>query len=1014
MLSPDYNARLWNNGARLVLITFAIAAAFFIKDLKNVSISSGDSSLWLPEGTRDSKILQNFTHKFGVEDMLLVSWEGCRFDDPKLQALANHLTEKDKALAEAEGRPGFFKVVITYEDTRDQIWPGALSESEVDQKVHEQLKGFLIGSDLETGVIVFEGTAYCAAHREEAFEFVDRHTTAFLGSDIEPKYAGPLFLSVCASKETRRTLVIVTPIVAMVSLIVALVLLRNLVMALLSFIVSGMAALMSMAAIHYGGKDLGDMLAVVPSLAQLLAMSNAVHFINYYSEDWLRHKDETRAWRYSLNVGLLPTLAAALTTIVGFAALSTSNLGVAVDFALYGSIGVFCAALTVILVVPSVLILFRPKVKEPLPFEKHFIEFLMLLSNRYRRHVAIGMTVFLIVCGTGLSRLQSDVRLETFFPEKSEFRQHYDWFLNHFGSPQVSEVIVSFPEGMREVRAVERFELIQDLTREIAALDDEYAVFSASIFAAGAPDLIVDGKPAPNFPNEFIYTKVLGELRKSDWIKVDNNREYWRISVRHPPSANPKDSKFFSHIKPLLERAEARLDPRPEITLTGAYKLFSDAQDGLLTQLLRTFLYAFVIITPIIIIFLRCFNLGLIAILGNLFPLVVFFGLMGWAGQRIDIATMMIAAVAFGIAVDDTVHFLTWLGRGFNREHELGKSIRFAFENSAGAILQTTLIISIGMMAFLLSNFKPSVRFATFSSTVLLIALIGDLIFLPALIRCLNLKSMPFQIKLSMNPVATFGRYLIGITTYLADLGKFAVTSFYTLSTSKPRIKLCCEQAVSIGLQSQLLIIVTGIFTGAVFAAQMYFAFSGYGLGTTVGAVVSITVCRELAPVLTGLMISGRVGTAMVAQIGGMKSSQQVDALKCMGVDPVEYLVVPRLTGMLISSPILNVIAMGCGIISSQYIAVYLFKVPSEWYSYQTWINTNIPDMIIGITKGVFFGVIVVLVACHQGLRTPGGTDGIGKAIKSSVVATALIVVIMNLFLSLALNLFFPLHLKNY
>ncbi|MDF1816012.1 MAG: ABC transporter permease, partial [Verrucomicrobiales bacterium] len=717
--------------------------------------------------------------------------------------------------------------------------------------------------------------------------------------------------------------------------------------------------------------------------------------------------------RYAIQVGWLPTLAASLTTIIGFIALNSSNLGVANDFALYGSIGVCCSAGSVLLIVPSVLILFRPAVKQPLRFEARFISLLILLSGKYGKKIAIGMSLFLVFCGFGINRLESDVRLESFFPEDSEFGENNSWFAERFASPQVSEIVVTFPESIREIRAMDRFDFVKNLSEEIEGLDAEASVFSAGALAVGIPKVDQNGKPIAGVPAEIIYGEILKKLRETNWIKVEDEREYWRISVRHPASASPENSTFLSNVRLLLTRAQRQLDPQPSVTLTGAYELFANAQDGLLRQLLRSFLFAFVIVTPVIIIFLRCFNLGLIAILGNLFPLVVFFGAMGWLGQRIDIATMMIAAVAFGIAVDDTVHFLTWLGRGFKRKYDTENSVRFAFENSAGAILQTTLIISCGLMAFLLCNFKPSERFATYSSVVLLIALVGDLVFLPALIRSLNLKQLPRQIEPSLEPVVLFGRGLIWLGRYFCSLGKLMSGTFFAMISSPPRIKLWLEQAVSIGLQSQLLIVVTGAFTGAVFAAQMYFAFSGYGLGTTVGAVVSISVCRELAPVLTALMISGRVGTAMTAQIGAMKSTQQIDALRCMGVNPVEYLVVPRFAGMLLTAPILNVMAMGCGILASHVIAVSLFRIPSGWYGYQTWLNTNLPDLAIGMIKGLFFGTVVVFVACHQGLKTEGGTDGIGKAIKSSVVATALIVVIMNLFLSLGLNLIFPLELRN-
>ncbi|MEO0445056.1 MAG: MMPL family transporter, partial [Verrucomicrobiota bacterium] len=132
---------------------------------------------------------------------------------------------------------------------------------------------------------------------------------------------------------------------------------------------------------------------------------------------------------------------------------------------------------------------------------------------------------------------------------------------------------------------------------------------------------------------------------------------------------------------------------------------------------------------------LRSVRLGAVAMLGNLFPIVVFFGFLSLIGESIDIATMMIAAVAFGIAVDDTVHFLTWLQRGLARKEGVEEAVRFAYQRSAGAILQTTLIISLGMLAFCLSDFQPAQRFALFSAAVLVLAMWGDLLWLPALLQ---------------------------------------------------------------------------------------------------------------------------------------------------------------------------------------------------------------------------------------------------------------------------------------
>lgn len=263
-------------------------------------------------------------------------------------------------------------------------------------------------------------------------------------------------------------------------------------------------------------------------------------------------------------------------------------------------------------------------------------------------------------------------------------------------------------------------------------------------------------------------------------------------------------------------------------------------------------------------------------------------------------------------------------------------------------------------------------------------------------------------------PIVLLGRFLIGIITHIGSLAKLAGTTIFFIGVSKPRPKLVIEQIFSIGFTSQILVIITGTFTGAVMAAQMYFAFKGYGLGTTVGAMVSITVCRELAPVLAALMISGRAGTVITAQIANMKTNQQIDALHCMGVNPIEYLVAPRLIAMLVSAPILTAIATACGLLASHFMAACVFQIPAEWYRYHAWVNTDISDFFVGSVKSIFFGAVIVFVACNLGLKSDRGSDGVGRAIKNSVVLASIWIVVTNLFLSLALNYFFPLELQAF
>lgn len=253
------------------------------------------------------------------------------------------------------------------------------------------------------------------------------------------------------------------------------------------------------------------------------------------------------------------------------------------------------------------------------------------------------------------------------------------------------------------------------------------------------------------------------------------------------------------------------------------------------------------------------------------------------------------------------------------------------------------------------------------------------------------------------------GRIAIHFLEYLGQLaGLFRETSLAFFIGVK-RIGLVGRQIVSIGFGSQLVVIVTGAFTGAVFAAQTYFKFSEYGLESAVGPVVSIAMCRELGPVLTGLMVAGRVGASMAAEIGTMKVTEQVDALRAIGVHPTDYLVLPRAVGMLFSMPLLVAEATGFGIAASYLITVYGFNVPFTWYDMQIRAFTDLTDISIGMIKGIVFGTLIVLVSCHQGLTARNGAVGVGKGTTSAVVISSLAILISNFFLSILLNYFFPL-----
>jgi phospholipid/cholesterol/gamma-HCH transport system permease protein len=254
----------------------------------------------------------------------------------------------------------------------------------------------------------------------------------------------------------------------------------------------------------------------------------------------------------------------------------------------------------------------------------------------------------------------------------------------------------------------------------------------------------------------------------------------------------------------------------------------------------------------------------------------------------------------------------------------------------------------------------------------------------------------------------SLGAIVLSLFTYLGELVMLAGDTFRSAFTHKLRWKLFLRQMVDIGLLSQLVVIITGVFTGAVFAAQTFFQFNKLGIGSGVGAVVSVAICRELGPVLTGLMVTGRVGAAMSAEIGTMKVTEQIDALRALAVHPVDYLVVPRMLAMIISMPLLVAEAIGFGIIAGYFVAIFLLDVNGTYYVANMVRWTQMRDIIMGLTKAFCFAILIVFISCHKGLTTREGAVGVGKATTEAVVDSSLAILISNFFLTMFLNIIFP------
>jgi phospholipid/cholesterol/gamma-HCH transport system permease protein len=204
------------------------------------------------------------------------------------------------------------------------------------------------------------------------------------------------------------------------------------------------------------------------------------------------------------------------------------------------------------------------------------------------------------------------------------------------------------------------------------------------------------------------------------------------------------------------------------------------------------------------------------------------------------------------------------------------------------------------------------------------------------------------------------------------------------------------KQMEFIGVKSLGIVIVTGGFTGMVLALQTYYAFRAFSSEGLVGATVALSMTRELGPVLTALMVTGRAGSAIAAELGTMRVTEQIDALTVMAVNPIKYLVVPRVLAGLLMLPLLTVIADFMGIVGGYFVAIKLLGISEGNFVNRMIKYVDLEDIYNGLAKAACFGVILAVISCYKGFYAKGGAEGVGRATTETVVMSSITILIAD------------------
>jgi phospholipid/cholesterol/gamma-HCH transport system permease protein len=254
------------------------------------------------------------------------------------------------------------------------------------------------------------------------------------------------------------------------------------------------------------------------------------------------------------------------------------------------------------------------------------------------------------------------------------------------------------------------------------------------------------------------------------------------------------------------------------------------------------------------------------------------------------------------------------------------------------------------------------------------------------------------------SPFTVLGGIANSVVGDLGDFSLFSGRMFAWMIRRRLRRGSLVPVLHSVGVRSVPVVAITGTFIGMVLAVQSYSQFHQLGLDTQLGSIINLSIVRELGPVLAATMLAGRVGSAMSAELATMRVTEQIDALACLGVNPVHYLVVPRFLACVLLIPLLTIMANFMGVMGAALVCTKIYHVEAYHYWRHAQSYVGMWDLTTGLIKPMFFGAAIALISCHRGFNSRAGAEGVGRAATEAFVASFIAILGLDLMLAMFLN----------
>lgn len=702
--------------------------AFIAVGLMRAETNIEDFFPWLPDDTPARNNYIDFIQRFGADDVLILSWDGCRLGDPRVAELQRVL------LAEASA---VVRDVTTAEGLLTELTapPQSLPRAEVLRRV----TNILVGPDGESTCLFVHLTSAGMRDRRGTVERIVRlagEAIQLVPDDL--RLGGHPYVGYYSAEQTRTSIIwLSVPVAALATLLAWICLrLRRLMLVVLSC--GGLAALTSLAMVPWAGYRVNGLLSALPSLVFVITTSGVIHVVNYsltirredheagrtVSRREHAHAVRRRAW--------VACLLSSVSNVIGTMSLVWSDFPAIREFGIFGTAA---AAVTLGIhlgILPELLAWVFPENSSTLPADPFVRPFGRLFDWMLRWKVAIVLAALAaaVVLVWPLLNLEARFTLDRMFRPQSEFVENIHWLEGHIGPIDATEVLLRYDE----VDATGFFKRIQHVQMLETALADVPGVASTFSTATLIPRL-----PSHPSVSELILTRIALEQRRGrllggSHLVQDQDAEIWRITLRSKLFGGLTRDELMRGVRERLGQVLGQWGTPPQVVFTGGSEIFYETQHDVLINFAQSLLLAYAQIFLMMLIALRSLPAGIVSMLPNMLPCLTVFGLLGWLDRGIDIGMTVAGCIALGVAVDNTAHLLLSYRESLRQLGDREAALRLTYRHSSTAVFQTTLICGLSMLPYTASEMLYLSRFGLLMTTLMFAANFCDLLLTPALV----------------------------------------------------------------------------------------------------------------------------------------------------------------------------------------------------------------------------------------------------------------------------------------